>query len=149
MRYGDRAVGAAGQEVDVGHGPRLVVLHMTSRRYCHWRRTKEAKGPAMRGGRRGGSRRVTQSTAASTEGTGRNAVAGTRWTTSNDHHGAQAVDSSVDGGMRARLRATSHCTMRSARTRYEPGLSSRWRRIDVVAPNGSEPMTRYGRRGMR
>jgi hypothetical protein len=36
MRYGDRAVRVRSQEVDVGHGLRLVLaLHMTSKRYCH------------------------------------------------------------------------------------------------------------------
>ncbi len=42
--------------------------------------------------------------------------------TSKDHQGAQAVDSRVDGGMAARLRATSHWTTRSARTSGEPGV---------------------------
>ena len=49
------------------------------------------------------------------DGTGRNESAGRRRPTSNDHQGAHVVESRVVGGAAARLRATSHCTTRSAR----------------------------------
>ena len=66
-----------------------------------------------------------------------------------DHQGAQAVDSMVVGGVAARLRATSHWMIRSARRRPLLRSSSRWRSRAVVAPKGSEPIARKGRSGMR
>ncbi len=61
----------------------------------------------MCSGRSGGTRRVTRSTAASTDGTGRNESAGNRRPMVKDHQGAHVVDSSVVGGTAVRLRATS------------------------------------------
>jgi hypothetical protein len=110
-------------------------------------RTKAAHGVAISGGSIGRPRRVTTSTPASTCGTGRNSAAGILRPSWNSHHGAQTVESSVDGGTAARLQATSHWTMTWARLSGTLGSSRRRRRISVVAPKGRDPITRNGRVG--
>jgi hypothetical protein len=80
-------------------------------------------------GSRTGSRRTATKTPPSTFGTGRNWRAGIRGPSWNDHQGAQVVEIKVDGGVSARLRATSHCTIRSARLSGSEGSSNsggRW-----------------------
>jgi hypothetical protein len=103
----------------------------------------------MATGRSGRLRRAMISTPASTRGIGRNPVAGIRGPSRNSHHGAHVVDSIVEGGIAARLRATSHCTTTSARSSGTVGLSRRWRRMLVVCPNGRDPITLNGRVGRR
>jgi hypothetical protein len=100
-------------------------------------------------GSKGGTRRETRSTAASTDGTGRNAPAGIRRPISKDHQGAHTVESIVLGGVAERFRATANWTTKSARTSELDGSSSRCRRMEVVAPNGSDPKARKGWRGIR
>ena len=87
------------------------------------------------------------SSPASTRGTGRNSAAGRRRARCISHHGAQAVETRVTGGVAARLSATSHCTMTSARRMGIAGSSSRRRRMSVVRENCSDPKTRNGSRG--
>jgi hypothetical protein len=87
---------------------------------------------------------MTVKKAASTRGTGRNSIAGMRGPSCSSHHGAHSVDNNVVGGTIARLRATSHWTMRSARYRALEGSSSRRRRMSVVRPKGRDPTTRKG-----
>ena len=86
-----------------------------------------------------GTRRVTRSKAASTDGTGRKAAAGMRRPTSKDHQGAQAADRRVDGGMTARFARHLPLDDEVGADEGEPGSSRRWRKIAVVVPNGSEP----------
>ena len=105
------------QTDDVGHGRATSIVHGRT-----WHRRS-----AMWSGRRGGSRRVTRRTPASTDGTGRKESAGRRRPRLKDHQGAHAVESTCVGGVAARLRATSHCTTRSARRRPLARSSSRWR----------------------
>jgi hypothetical protein len=87
------------------------------------------------------------STPPSTRGTGRKLAAGIRRPGRNSHQGAQVVETKVAGGTAARLWATSHCTMRSARTKSCAGSSRRRRMMAVVDPNGGQATTRQGRSG--
>ncbi len=86
---------------------------------------------------------------ASTLGGGSKWRAGTRWPRENVHQGAQVVDKRVSGGLAALLRATSHWSARTPRAGPARGWSSRWRRIAVVAPKGSEPTATKGSSGRR
>jgi hypothetical protein len=112
-----------------------------------WARTNSPYNCAMAGGSSGGRRRRMIKTPESTCGTGRNAAAGIRRPRRNSHQGAHVVERRVEAGNAARFRATSHCTMKSARSRAVRGSSSRRRRISVVCPNGRDPTTRNGRAG--
>ena len=61
-------------------------------------------GGALSTGSRLGSRRVTVSTAASTDGAGRNSLAGSRRARRKHHHGRPTRADEVDGGVLAGLR---------------------------------------------
>ena len=110
-------------------------------------RTKAAYPANTSGGRSGRSRRVTTSTAASTDGRGRKPAAGRRRPRAKHHHGPQVAPSRSAGApasTRARCRATCHCTTRSARSSPPPGSSRSRRSTAAVWPNGGFATTRYG-----
>lgn len=73
------------------------------------------------------------------EGAERGGISGPRW---NVHHGAQAVDRKLVGGMAARFRATSDWTTRSARHGPRVGPSSSRESSAVVSPNDGFETTR-------
>ena len=84
------------------------------------------------------------STAASTDGRGRNESLPIDSPSSNSHHGAHPAVRSATGGVDACLRATSACSTRSARTGPLRGRSRSNANSSVVIPNGGFATTRYG-----
>ena len=105
----------------------------------------------MRAGRNGGVRRCTRSTAASTDGHGTK-----RAGRDAPHHLERPPRRPRRGQQRRRRQRPPVCgplpTARRgppATERPESGSSKRCRRIAVVAPKGSEPKTRKGRRRQR
>ena len=75
------------------------------------------------------------------------AVRGSLRASDVSYHAPQTTSLTVLGQGSARLTATPHSTITSARTSGTSGSSSRWRRIAVAPPNGRFATTRNGSLG--
>jgi hypothetical protein len=120
----------------------------TARKLCRNPRATKARYFRQHGsGTSPCARRSKTSTPVSTEGDGSKLALGSRRPTELEYQAPQRTPLRVLGQGSARLTATAHSTMRSARTSRMPGSSSRWRRMSVVRSKGRLATTRKGLEG--